>query len=112
MPPPALITHLPINRFPDKLSLVEPNNSHTNPVFCLFFFILNYFIKTLFINKPDSLKDLAIFMILFISSLEIINVVIADLNIFWWIAASVAAAAAAAAVNPNRIKTLQANVLS
>ena len=57
------------------------------------------------------MKDLAIFMILFISSLEIINVVIADLNIFWWIAASVAAAAAAA-VNPNRIKTLQANVLS
>ena len=55
------------------------------------------------------MKDLAIFMILFISSLEIINVVIADLNIFWWIAASVAAAAA---VNPNRIKTLQANVLS
>ena len=56
------------------------------------------------------MKDLAIFMILFISSLEIINVVIADLNIFWWIAASVAAAAAA--VNSNRIKTLQANVLS
>ena len=54
------------------------------------------------------MKDLAIFMVSFISSLEIINVVIPDLNMFWWIAAPVADAAA---VNPNCIKTLQANVL-
>ena len=40
-------------------------------------------------------------MISFISSLEFINVVILDPNIFSWVAAS----AAAAAVNPNRNKT-------
>ena len=40
-------------------------------------------------------------MISFISSLEFINVVILDPNIFSWVAASVAAAA----VNPNRNKT-------
>ena len=45
-------------------------------------------------------------MISFISSLEIINVVIPDSNIFLWIPASVADAAA---VNPNGIKTLLAN---
>ena len=48
-------------------------------------------------------------MISFISSLEIINVVIPDSNIFLWIPASVADAAA---VNPNGIKTLLANGLS
>ena len=47
-------------------------------------------------------------MISFISSLEIINVVMSDPDIFLWIAASVAAAA----VNPNGIKTLLANGLS
>ena len=60
-------------------------------------------------------------MISFISSLEIINVVLhkaksegqTDSNIFLWIAASVVAAAAAvAAVNPNSIRTLLANGLS
>ena len=71
----------------------------------------------------DSLKDLTIFMISFISSFETINVVISeakskgwpDLNIFLWIAGSVtdaaAAAAAAAAVNSKCIKTLLANGL-
>ena len=48
-------------------------------------------------------------MISFISSLEIINVVLPDPNIFLWIAASVADVAA---VNPNGIKTLLANGLS
>ena len=48
-------------------------------------------------------------MISVISSLEIINVVKPDPNIFLWIAASVAAAAA---VNPNGIKTLLANGLN
>ena len=43
----------------------------------------------------------------FISSFDIISVVILDPNIFLWIAASVAAAA----VNPNGIKTLLANGL-
>ena len=61
---------------------------------------------TPFINNPDSSRELIIFMISVISSLEIINVVKPDPNIFLWIAASVAAAAA---VNPNGIKTLLAN---
>ena len=59
------------------------------------------------INKPDSPSDLTIFIISFISSLEIINVVLPDPNIFLWIAASIAAA-----VNPNGIKMLLANGLS
>ena len=48
-------------------------------------------------------------MISFISSFEIINVVIPDHNIFWWIAASVVDAAT---VNPNSIKMTLANGLS
>ena len=57
-----------------------------------------------FINKPDSSRDLIIFLISFISSLVTIDVVLPDLNIFLWIAASVSDAAAA--VNRNGIKTL------
>ena len=48
-------------------------------------------------------------MISFISSFEMINVVVVDSNILLWIAASVAVAAAA---NPNGIKMLLANGLS
>ena len=64
---------------------------------------------TPFINNPDSSRDLTIFIISFISSLESINVVKPDLNIFLWIAAFVTAAAA---VNPHGIKTLLASDLS
>ena len=48
-------------------------------------------------------------MIWFISSLEIINVVVPDTSIFLWTAASVADGAG---VNPKGIKTLLANGLS
>ena len=48
-------------------------------------------------------------MISFISSLEIINVVLPDPNIFLWITASVADAVA---VNPYGIKTLFTKALS
>ena len=48
-------------------------------------------------------------MISFISSLEIIDVVLPESDVFLWIAASVADAAV---VNPNGIKTLLANGLS
>ena len=48
-------------------------------------------------------------MISFISSLEIINVVLPEPDVFLWIAASVADAAV---VSPNGIKTLLANGLS
>ena len=60
-------------------------------------------------NKPDSSGDLTIFMISFISSFEVINVVIPDPNNFLRIAGSVADAAS---VNPTRIKTLLAYGLS
>ena len=52
---------------------------------------------------------MTIFMISFIFSLEIVNVVLPDPNIFLSIAASVANATA---VKPNGIKTLLANDLS
>ena len=65
---------------------------------------------TAFINKPDSWSALTIFMISFLSSFEIINVVcipkievhITDANTFSRIAASIAYAAV---VNPHGIKT-------
>ena len=97
-----------VNRFPNKLASKVPNKIPENPPFCLF---ASYLIVSLtpFINKPDSSRDLIIFMISFISSLEIIYVVVQDPDIFLWIAVSVADAAA---VNPNGIKTLSANDLS
>ena len=55
------------------------------------------------------MRDLTIFIISFISSFHVINVVIPKSNIFFWIAAFVADAAA---VNINDIKTLLANGLS
>ena len=58
---------------------------------------------TPFINKPDSSRDLIIFMMSLIFSLETINIVLPDLNDFLLIAVSVATAAA---VNPNGIKSL------
>ena len=54
-------------------------------------------------NKPDSSRDLIIFMISFISSWEMTNVVLPDPNISSWIAASVADAAT---VNPNGVKKI------
>ena len=66
---------------------------------------------TPFVNKADYLRDLTAFMIWFISSFEIISVVIrgaksevqTDPNVFLWITVSVADTAA---VNPNSIKTI------
>ena len=59
-----------------------------------------------FINNPNSSRDLIISMISFISSLEIINVILPDSNIFLWIVTS---DAEATFVNPNVIETLLAN---
>ena len=79
-------------RFPNERAPKVPNNIPRNPPFCYFasFLIIPF---TIFINNPNSLGDSAIFRLLFISSLEIINVVKPDLNIFSWIAAFVADAA-------------------
>ena len=87
-----------VNKFPNKLAPKGHNNITRNPPFCSVasFLIVSV---TLFFNKPDSSSDLTIFIISFISSLEVINVVAPDPNIFLWIAASVAAT-----VNPNGIK--------
>ena len=54
-----------------------------------------------FINKPDSVRDITVFMKSFISSLEIICVVVSCPNIFLWKAAFVADDAA---VNPEVVK--------
>ena len=75
----------------------------------MFFASFLIVLLTPFINKPDSSRDLTIFIILFIFSLEIIYVVIPDPNIFLGIAASVANATV---VNPNGINTLLDNDLS
>ena len=72
-------------------------------------FFVSFLIVSLtpFINNPDSSRELTIFIISLISSLEIFSVVKPDLNIFLWIPVSVDAAA----VNPNGIKMLLANGL-
>ena len=97
---------LPVNRFPNKLSPKVPDSILGNSLFCSF---ASFLIVSLihFINNPDSSR--AIFMILFISSLEIISVIKPDLNIALWIAAFVADAAGG---NPNGIRTLLANGLT
>ena len=60
-------------------------------------------------NNSAISRELTIFIILFISSFEIMSTVIPDPKIYFQIAVSVADAAA---VNPNAIKTLLANGLS
>ena len=79
-------------RFPYERAPKVANNIPRNLPFCYFasFLIISF---TIFINNPISLRDSTIFILLFISSLEIINVVKPDLNIFSWIAAFVADAA-------------------
>ena len=77
MSSPALITTLPIIRFPIKLAPNLPNNMLRNPPFCSFASFL-FVSLTLFINKPHYSSDLVIFMISFISSIEIINVAITE----------------------------------
>ena len=62
-----------------------------------------------FINNQGYSSDLIIFMISFISLLEINNVVLPDSKIFLWTTEFVADSAA---VNSNGIKTLLANGLS
>ena len=75
-----------------------PNNILRNPPFCPSFVSFLIVSLTSFINNPDSSRDLTIFTILFISSLEVIKTINPDPKIFLWIAASVADYAAA--VNP------------
>ena len=79
-----------------------------NPLLCSVasFLIVS---RTPFINKLDSSLDLINYFHNIINFFEIINVVVPDTKIFFWIAATVAYTAA---VNRNVIKTLLANGLS
>ena len=49
--------------FPNKLTANVPNNMLGNPHFCYFASFWITVSITPFINKPDSLRDLTIFMI-------------------------------------------------
>ena len=102
------LTPLSGNECSNKLAPNVPNNIRRIPPLYSFgsFLIVSL---TLFINKPNSSRDLIIFVISSTSSFEIINVVIPDLKAFFWIAASLADAGS---VNPDGFKTLLANGLS
>ena len=108
VPSPALIVPLLVNRFPNKLL---PNVPNTILRILPFGYFASFLIVSLtaFINRPNYSRDLIIFMMSFISSLEIVNVALSDPKIFLGIVTSFAAAAA---VNPNGIKTFLANGLS
>ena len=80
-----------------------------NPAFCSFTSSLIVLLMT-FVNKPNYLRDLTVFIIPFISLSEIINFVISHpKKFFFWIATSVVDAAA---VNRNGFKTLSFNSCS
>ena len=74
---PALIALLPVNRFPNKLAPNATNNIMRNPPFSSF---ASFSIVSLapYINKLDYSRDLIIFMITFISSFEMFNVVVRE----------------------------------
>ena len=71
---PALIYSLPADNLLTKLAHDVPNNILRNPSFCSFTLIWIVLLIPC-INKPDSSKDLTIFMI-FTSSLDIINIIV------------------------------------
>ena len=60
-------------------------------------------------NKPDITKDLTIFMISSIFSSEVMNAVVFDSKMFFWIAASVYDASV---INLDSIKMVLANDVS
>ena len=108
----------PVKIFPSKLAASVPNNILRNPPLCWLasFWIVS---QTLSGNKLESLRDLTISIMSFISSFDIISIVILlceaedegrwpDPNIFLCIPAS---AVDAAAGNPKGIKTLLASCL-
>ena len=108
----------PVKIFPSKLAASVPNNILRNPPLCWLasFWIVS---QTLSDNKLESLRDLTISIMSFISSFDIISIVILlceaedegrwpGPNIFLCIPAS---AVDAAAGNPKGIKTLLASCL-
>ena len=73
---------LPDNRFRNKLQTNVPNTKLRNaPLYSFTLFLI--VLLTTFIKQPSSSKYLIIFIILFISLSEIINVVTSDSRIFY-----------------------------
>ena len=70
---PALMVPLPINEFRNKRATNVPRKS----IFLLFVSFLTVSI-TPFVYKPDSLRDMPIFMILCKSSFQNTNVAVPD----------------------------------
>ena len=79
IPSPASIMLLLVDRFADNIAPKKPKNSPRNSPFCSYASFL-FVLLTPFINKSHSSGKLLIFMISFISSLEIINFVLPDPN--------------------------------
>ena len=77
MPSHALITPLPVNKFPNKLAPNLLNGMLRNLPFCSYpsFLIV---LLTHFINNSDSSRDLIILIVSSFFSFEIINIVIPD----------------------------------
>ena len=77
VPSPAFITPRPANAFPNILAVNVPNNVYRSLSFYSFY---SFLIASLipFINNPDSLSNLTIFIISSISSFEIINAVVRE----------------------------------
>ena len=101
---PALTIPFRFNKFPNKLAPKVPNRILKNPTFYSFVSFLIVLV-TPFNKISESPRAWTILIICFISSFEIIKVVVPDPNIYLCIPAC---AADAAAVNPNGIKTLLA----
>ena len=99
---PALITHFSGNAFHNILAANVTNIIGRNPPFYSFAsFLILWLIR--YINNPDSSSNWTIFIISSISSFEVINAILPDPYIFFWIATSTAEIPAD---NPNGIRRL------
>ena len=96
-----------VNKFANKLAPIIPNSILKNPLFYSFVSFLIVLV-TSFNKIFESSSAWTISIIYFISSFEIIKVVVPDPNIYLCIPAS---AADAAEFNLNGFKTLLANDL-
>ena len=66
-----------------------PNNIPRNKPFIFVIVLSSINLLTTFINKPEFLRDLTIFMMFSIFSFEIINAVVPEPRIISWICAPV-----------------------
>ena len=78
-PSPALFTPLPASIFPNKLAPYVPRN----PPFCSFVSFPSVWVMPFF-NRPESSKDLTIFIISAIRSFKIISAVVQTLRFFMY----------------------------